>query len=89
MLRELEDALPPLPRVEPDRYVYGLERVRLGTVFAAHYRAGRTVDELAEAAGRTYSFMYRLLIDAGVEFRRRGPRLSAGRKPPLQQRAAG
>ena len=36
------------------------------------YSQGETVRTIADALGHSYSFVHRLLADAGTEFRRRG-----------------
>ena len=48
------------------------ERERLTQWLVAGYRRGRSLAALSEDAGRSYGYVRRLLLDAGVTLRRRG-----------------
>lgn len=52
--------------------VTGEERAELARELAARYRAGDSIRELAEHAGRSYGFVHRLLLEQGVQLRGRG-----------------
>lgn len=49
--------------------VLGPAREELQNDLAARYRAGATIQQLADATGRSYSGVHKLLDQAGVEFR--------------------
>ena len=52
--------------------VKGERRDKLGEELATKYNEGASVRALAEATGRSYGFVHRLLAENGVEFRSRG-----------------
>jgi transposase-like protein len=49
------------------------ERTAIAEEIARAYRAGATVKNLAAAVGRSYAWVHQILVEAGVEFRPRGP----------------
>ncbi|MER7841504.1 helix-turn-helix domain-containing protein [Streptomyces sp. NPDC096040] len=50
----------------------GPERDKVAAELKARYEAGTSIRALAEATGRSYGGVHRLLADAGVAFRSRG-----------------
>lgn len=48
----------------------GEARRRVAADFAKRYRAGATVQQIADATGRSYTGVHNLLVVANVEFRR-------------------
>lgn len=52
--------------------ITGPEREKLATDMKAGYTKGRSVRELADAHGRSYGFVHRVLTESGVELRSRG-----------------
>lgn len=61
----------PLTRYE---HVSGSAREHARNVVAEQYAAGATVRMIADDLGRSYGFVHRLLLEAGVELRSRGAR---------------
>lgn len=49
--------------------IIGAERRRLGQEFVERYNAGESTQSLADSIGRSHSFTYGLLKEAGVTFR--------------------
>lgn len=49
--------------------VLGAAREALQSDLAERYRAGATIQQIADATGRSYSGVHKLLDQAGVEFR--------------------
>lgn len=62
--------------------IVGDARADLASDLVKRYEKGASVRELAEATGRSYGFVHRLLRDAGTTFRGRGgaTRVKAGRR---------
>lgn len=54
------------------RRVSGGEREKLAADLTKKYVAGASIRDLAEATGRSYGFVHRLLRENGVELRGRG-----------------
>lgn len=52
--------------------ITGEDRAKLGGQLRERYLAGASIRELANDTGRSYGFVHRLLVDSGVELRRRG-----------------
>ncbi|MEV6033591.1 helix-turn-helix domain-containing protein [Nonomuraea sp. NPDC052116] len=55
-----------------NKRIVGAERAQLAAAVAERYAAGDSVREIAEAIGRSYGFVHRLLEEAGVTLRPRG-----------------
>lgn len=54
------------------RRVSGSERDKLSADLKKKYAAGASIRDLAEATGRSYGFVHRVLSEAGVPLRGRG-----------------
>jgi hypothetical protein len=54
------------------RRITGNERTKLATDFKKRYEAGASIRDLAADSGRSYGFVHRVLVDAGVKLRGRG-----------------
>lgn len=54
------------------RRVTGSERDKLGADLKKKYTAGASIRDLAEATGRSYGFVHRVLSESGVALRGRG-----------------
>jgi len=54
------------------RRITGDRRAALGSELAARYQAGETIRQIAASLGRSYGFVHAVLLDSGVELRRRG-----------------
>ncbi|MDE3723204.1 helix-turn-helix domain-containing protein [Nocardiopsis sp. N85] len=52
--------------------VAGEDRSELAVRLKGRYDAGESIRQLAAATGRSYGFVHRLLLEAGVELRGRG-----------------
>lgn len=52
--------------------IIGTERQTLGKQLVGKYEKGASIRALAEATGRSYGFVHRLLSESGVTFRGRG-----------------
>jgi predicted transcriptional regulator len=52
--------------------IAGTQRVTLAKQLKQQYETGRSIRELADAHGRSYGFVHRLLSEAGVTLRGRG-----------------
>lgn len=52
--------------------VTGSDRSRLATDLKSRYDAGESIRALADATGRSYGFIHRLLTETGVKLRGRG-----------------
>jgi hypothetical protein len=52
--------------------VTGTERDKLTTVLRKKYDGGASIRELAEATGRSYGFIHRVLSESGAVLRGRG-----------------
>ena len=67
--------------VNKGQWITGGAREELADAFAGEYREGRSIRAIAEAHGRSYGFVHRLLGEAGGPRRARGGdvRTEAGR----------
>jgi hypothetical protein len=54
------------------KWITGGARAELAETFAREYREGRSIRAIAEAHGRSYGFVHRVLSEAGVPLRARG-----------------
>ncbi|MFG3013951.1 helix-turn-helix domain-containing protein [Streptomyces cinerochromogenes] len=54
------------------QWITGSARKELAEAFTKEYREGRTIRAIAEAHGRSYGFVHRVLTEAGVPLRARG-----------------
>jgi predicted transcriptional regulator len=52
--------------------ITGPERNKLATDLKKQYDKGKSIRELAEAHGRSYGFVHRVLSESGVTLRGRG-----------------
>ena len=52
--------------------IVGAERAALATSFAQRYAGGESIRSLATSTGRSYGFVHRVLVEAGVQLRPRG-----------------
>lgn len=52
--------------------VTGEAREQLAREVSRRYQQGASIRELSELTGRSYGFVHRLLVEAGVELRGRG-----------------
>ena len=52
--------------------ITGDDRAELGRRLRERYQAGASIRELAAETGRSYGFIHRILVDNGVQLRRRG-----------------
>jgi hypothetical protein len=52
--------------------VTGTDRSRLATDLAKRYDGGESIRALANATGRSYGFIHRILTETGVTLRGRG-----------------
>jgi predicted transcriptional regulator len=61
-----------MPDLPKGRRIVGEARADLTTDLAKRYEKGASIRELAEATGRSYGFVHRLLKDSGATLRGRG-----------------
>jgi hypothetical protein len=54
------------------RRVTGTERDKLGVDLKKKYASGASIRDLAQATGRSYGFVHRVLSESGVTLRGRG-----------------
>jgi hypothetical protein len=52
--------------------ITGSEREKLSDRLVEQYLAGASIRQLAQQTGRSYGFVHRILVDAGVPLRGRG-----------------
>lgn len=52
--------------------IVGDDRARLTELYVRHYEDGHSIRAIAEASGRSYGFVHRILAEAGVQLRKRG-----------------
>jgi predicted transcriptional regulator len=52
--------------------ITGADRSKLATSLKKQYDKGRSIRELADAHGRSYGFVHRVLSESGVTLRGRG-----------------
>ncbi len=65
---------------KPGERIVGPQRTQLATNLAARYEKGSSIRSLAEATGRSYGFVHRLLTDdANVTLRKRGGKRTKGK----------
>jgi hypothetical protein len=57
---------------EKHAHVVGVARKELSRHFVKRHKAGESIRSLAASSGRSYGFTHRLLVEAGVRFRRQG-----------------
>ncbi|WP_438470829.1 helix-turn-helix domain-containing protein [Streptomyces asiaticus] len=62
----------PIPVLDPKKRLIGDRRSAVRADFKREYEAGTPIRVLAEVSGRSYGFVHRLLLEAGVTFRGRG-----------------
>ncbi|MFE3114231.1 helix-turn-helix domain-containing protein [Kitasatospora indigofera] len=58
--------------MDKGKRISGTERTDLGTQLKAAYEGGASIRALAQAHGRSYGFVHRLLTETGVALRSRG-----------------
>ncbi|POX55073.1 transcriptional regulator [Streptomyces sp. Ru71] len=54
------------------KWITGTERQELADDLKREYEQGRSIRAIAEAHGRSYGFVHRVLTEAGVPLRPRG-----------------
>lgn len=64
-------------KIEKSKRITGSTRDKLAANMKNLYEKGASIRQLAEATGRSYGFMHRLLSDTGVTLRGRGGTPSA------------
>lgn len=67
------------------RRVTGGERDKLASDLKKKYNGGASIRELAEATGRSYGFIHRVLSESGVTLRGRGG-ATRGKKPAAKKK---
>lgn len=60
------------PGQEKGRRIVGAERRTLAKDLVRRYEAGESIRALASSTGHSYGFVHRVLVEAGVQIRRRG-----------------
>lgn len=60
--------------------ITGSARTKLAADLKKKYEKGQSIRALAESTGRSYGFVHRLLVDAGVALRGRGGATRSKRK---------
>jgi transposase len=58
--------------VHKRKWITGTARKELAEVLKKEYEEGRSIRAIAEAHGRSYGFVHRVLGEAGVPLRSRG-----------------
>lgn len=61
-----------MEKKESRRRIVGDERESLAADYARQYDAGDSIRAIAEASGRSYGFVHRVLAETGVPRRSRG-----------------
>lgn len=61
-----------MDQVGSGRRIVGDERQTLAEQYQQQYQAGQSIRAIAEASGRSYGFVHRVLNENGVELRARG-----------------
>lgn len=61
-----------MSKLDPGRRIVGNERAELAETFAQKYQAGDSIRAIADASGRSYGFVHRVLNENGVTLRARG-----------------
>jgi transposase len=64
--------LPTLERLEAGKRIQGDQRKKIQRDLAQWYKRGHGIRDLAERIGRSYGFVYRMLVEAEVTLRLRG-----------------
>lgn len=59
-------------KMDSRRRIVGEERESLAAEYASRYQAGDSIRSIAQASGRSYGFVHRVLAENGVELRARG-----------------
>ncbi|MGW2031150.1 MULTISPECIES: helix-turn-helix domain-containing protein [Streptomyces] len=54
------------------KWITGSARKELAEAFTKEYREGQSIRAIAEAHGRSYGFVHRVLTEAGAPLRARG-----------------
>ncbi|GGW60149.1 transcriptional regulator [Streptomyces lucensis JCM 4490] len=60
------------------KWITGSARKELARTFTREYSEGRSIRSIAEAHGRSYGFVHRVLTEAGATLRARGGDVRAG-----------
>ncbi|MEW2288373.1 helix-turn-helix domain-containing protein [Streptomyces sp. NPDC047841] len=60
------------------KWITGSARKELADAFTKEYREGRSIRAIAEAHGRSYGFVHRVLTEAGAPLRARGGDVRTG-----------
>lgn len=68
----MESGQPEVGKQDPGRRIVGDERLKLAQDFSQMYQAGVSIRSIAEASGRSYGFVHRVLNEHGVTLRARG-----------------
>jgi len=63
---------PQVPELPPVTVIAGEYRAEVAQEFRKEYERGNSIRSLAEASGRSYGFVHRLLGESGVQLRGRG-----------------
>lgn len=61
-----------MDKLDPGKRIVGPERQELADTFAQRYAAGASIRAIADASGRSYGFVHRVLNENGVTLRARG-----------------
>ena len=61
--------------------ITGAARAKLAAELTKQYKKGASIRELAEAHGRSYGFVHRVLSESGVALRSRGDATRAMARP--------
>ena len=64
--------MPPATQGRSHRRITGAEREECKHDYVKRYGAGSPIRKIAEETGRSYGFVHRLLVEAGVTLRKRG-----------------
>ncbi|MET7846119.1 helix-turn-helix domain-containing protein [Streptomyces sp. NPDC005356] len=58
--------------MDKGKRITGAERDQIAAELKASYEGGASIRSLADSTGRSYGFVHRILIEAGVTLRGRG-----------------
>ncbi|MGW7260606.1 helix-turn-helix domain-containing protein [Streptomyces sp. NPDC054834] len=64
--------------MQKGKWITGGARAQLAEAFAREYGEGRSIRAIAEAHGRSYGFVHRVLTEGGVRLRARGGDVRTG-----------
>ncbi len=64
--------MPPATQSRSHRRITGAEREEWKDDYVKRYGAGSSIRKIAEDTERSYGFVHRLLVEAGVTLRKRG-----------------